>query len=135
MSDDGFINLRIVDQLTSGHGPVFNQGERVEAATSPLWIYVLTAADLVVPLRLEWIAVLVGITLTVAGTALAMLGAGRLIERDDRTVLVPAGALVLVVLPPMWKFASSGLENGLTFAWLGATCALLAAWARSGRPF
>lgn len=133
MSDDGFINLRVVSQLTSGHGPVFNQGERVEAATSPLWIYVLTAADLLLPLRLEWIAVLTGITLTVTGTALAMLGASRLVDRDERTILVPVGALMLAVLPPMWKFASSGLENGLTFAWLGASCALLGAWARADR--
>jgi arabinofuranosyltransferase len=38
---------------------------------------------------------------------------------------VPAGALVLAVLPPMWDFATSGLETGLTFAWLGASYLLL----------
>ena len=31
MSDDGFINLRVVSELRAGHGPVFNPGERVEA--------------------------------------------------------------------------------------------------------
>ena len=43
MSDDGFINLRVVDNALHGHGLVFNPGERVEAVTSPLWILVLTA--------------------------------------------------------------------------------------------
>src|ERR1700730_17834754 len=38
MDEDAFINLRIVDQFFAGHGPVFNAGERIEAATSPLWL-------------------------------------------------------------------------------------------------
>src|SRR5262245_15761645 len=36
MSDDGFINLRVVTELRAGHGPVFNPGERVEAYRSAL---------------------------------------------------------------------------------------------------
>ena len=48
MSDDGFINLRIVSQLVHGHGPVFNIGERVETSTSPLWVFVLAAGFTVV---------------------------------------------------------------------------------------
>jgi hypothetical protein len=59
-SDDGFINLRYVDQIRHGNGPVFNAGERVEAFTSPLWLAVLLCLDLVLPLRLEWIAVVSG---------------------------------------------------------------------------
>ena len=35
VGDDGFINLRVVSQIKAGNGPVFNAGERVEAATSP----------------------------------------------------------------------------------------------------
>src|SRR5688500_15608278 len=42
IGDDGFINLRVVRQLLAGNGFVFNVGERVEAVTSPLWIFVLT---------------------------------------------------------------------------------------------
>ena len=42
MSDDGFINCRVAQNVLDGNGPVFNVGERVEAVTSPLWIAVLT---------------------------------------------------------------------------------------------
>ena len=35
MDEDAFINLRIVDQIFAGHGPVFNAGERVEAGDEP----------------------------------------------------------------------------------------------------
>src|SRR5438034_9602576 len=81
MADDGFINLRIVKQIEAGHGPVFNVGERVEASTSPLWIGLLLAGDLVTPIRLEWIAVLGGLALTLGGLALAMAGSIRLQHR------------------------------------------------------
>ncbi len=135
MNDDGFITLRVVDQLMDGHGPVFNPGERVEAATSVLWVATLAAGDLVLPLRLEWVAVALGIALTVAGVALAVLAgrsvAGRL---HPGAVLVPVGALVLVAVKPVWVFSSSGLEGGLVTAWLGASLWLLQRWAASDGP-
>ncbi len=134
MSDDGFINLRVISQIRAGHGPVFNAGERVEPFTSPLWLLVLLVADLALPLRLEYLAVGLGIALTVGGVALAMLGAARLHQDAEPRVWLPAGVLVLVVFPAFWKMASSGLESGLTFAWLGGCLAVLATWAACGRP-
>ncbi len=134
MSDDGFINLRIVQNITNGHGPVFNVGERVEASTSPLWVAVLTVADIVLPLRLEWIAVLTGIALTLLGLTMMGVGAARLHRRTRPDVLLPAGTLVLVAIAPTWKFASSGLENGLTLAWIGTALFVLARWAQADAP-
>lgn len=130
VADDGYITLRVVDQLMHGNGPVFNAGERVEASTSTLWVYVLAIADAVLPLSLEWIAVVLGIVLTVGGAAMAMVASRRL----QRTVahsalLVPAGLLVLVAVKPIWIFTTSGLEGGLTTAWLGACLWMLVRWA------
>jgi arabinofuranosyltransferase len=134
MSDDGFINLRVVKQIEAGHGPVFNQGERVEAATSPLWVAILTVADVLLPLRLEWIAVLLGIAATVAGIALVLYGAVKLLPtRAPNAIVLPTGILVLVAFAPVWKFASSGLEEGLFTLWFGASFGLLARWAASDR--
>ena len=36
VTDDAFIDFRIVANLLAGHGPVFNLGERIEAYTNPL---------------------------------------------------------------------------------------------------
>ena len=44
ITDDGFIYLRVVQQIRAGNGPVFNDGQRVEAFTGPLWLAVLTIA-------------------------------------------------------------------------------------------
>ncbi len=40
--DDTYIFLRYADNWLSGHGPVYNPGERVEGYTSPLWLLLLT---------------------------------------------------------------------------------------------
>jgi arabinofuranosyltransferase len=135
LSDDGLIHLRIARQIQAGHGPVFNAGERVEASTSPAWTWLLVAADALLPGSLEWIAVLLGIALSAAGLALAMLGAARL-ARSARPAgaLFPLGACVLAALPAMWLNASTGLENGLVFAWLGACVWRLAVWAEGAAP-
>ena len=43
--------------------------------------------------------------------------------------LVPFGLAIVVVLPAVWDYASSGLETGLRFAWIGVTFAVLTRWA------
>jgi arabinofuranosyltransferase len=48
----------------------------------------------------------------------------------DHALWLPVGALVFAALPPVWRFSTSGLENGLTFAWLGGCLYVLAAWSR-----
>jgi arabinofuranosyltransferase len=136
VSDDGFINLRVVDQLLAGNGPVFNVGERVEAFTSPLWVALLTAAGAVTPFQLSWVAVGLGIGSAVAGLALAEAAGVTALGRRRGALAVPVGGLVVAATPPFWDFASSGLETGLGFAWLGACSFVLArrwreqAWAR-----
>jgi arabinofuranosyltransferase len=128
--EDGFIYLRVVRMLRLGHGPVFNDGERVEAYTGPLWVALLAVADLVTPVRLEWIAVVLGLALAGTGVALAIAGSARLVRisaPDAR--LVPAGILVFIALLPAWVFGTGGLETGLVFAWTGSTLFVLCRWA------
>ena len=135
MSDDGYINLRVVWNVLHGHGPVFNIGERVEAGTSPLWILVLVVARILLWwVDPGWVAVLTGIALTLVGVALAIVGARSWWRSLGREATLPLGAVALVALPPMWDFASSGLETGLTFAWLGGCWAALAGRLRHETP-
>jgi arabinofuranosyltransferase len=120
MADDGYIYVRVVDQLLAGHGPVFNQGERVEATTSPLWLGILSVTKLVLPtISAPWIAVLLGMLFSLVGLAFAQWGSNKL-WKSERRIMLPLGSVVVVALPPFWEFATSGLETGLAFAWLGA---------------
>ena len=134
LADDGFINLRIVEQIWAGNGPVWNATERVETGTSPLWLAVLAVAGSVLGfVDLEWVAVLLGIGATAGGLTAASLAARRL-HGGSGAPLVPLGALVVAAVPAFWDFSSSGLETGLSFLWLGTSGWALAAAARAPIP-
>jgi arabinofuranosyltransferase len=140
IADDGLIVLRTVRNLLSGNGPVFNQGERVEANTSTAWTYLMYVGSWVGgPMRMEYVALALALVLSVLGVALLMLGAGRLYApslRGRRAIMLPAGALVYVALPPSRDFATSGLESGLTLAYLGLLWWMMVCWSQPvrGRP-
>ena len=140
IADDGLIVLRTVRNLLAGNGPVFNQGERVEANTSTAWTYLMYAGSWVGgPMRMEYVALALALVLSVLGVALLMLGTGRLYApslRGRRAIILPAGALVYIALPPARDFATSGLESGLTLAYLGLLWWMMVCWAQPvrGRP-
>lgn len=137
IADDGLIVLRTVRNLLAGNGPVFNQGERVEANTSTVWTYLVYVASwLGGPLRLEYVALALALTLSVLGVALMMLGTGRLYApslRHRRAIILPAGVLVYIALPPARDFATSGLENGLMLSYLGLLWWMMVCWAQPVR--
>lgn len=131
--DDGFINLHVVQQVLAGHGLVFNQGQRVEAFTSPLWLFILLFFAVVTPFPLVWVAVVLGIVFTLGGVTLAMVASARLFRRrSPRAFLLPLGALILMALFPLWTLATTGLETGLTCLWVGTCLFLLVRWSATG---
>ena len=140
IADDGLNVLRTVRNLLAGNGPVFNQGERVEANTSTAWTYLMYAGSWVGgPMRMEYVALALALVLSVLGVALLMLGAGRLWApslRGRTAIMLPAGALVYIALPPARDFATSGLESGLTLAYLGLLWWMMVCWSQPvrGRP-
>lgn len=127
MSDDGFINLRIVSNLLDGHGLRFNVSERVEAGTSTLWLVILAMLG-AIGVRLEDAAIVAGCALMALGFLSAIGGSIWLlggVRRAMERLAIPAGLLVMVALPPVWDYGTSGLEFGLTVAWIGSVWAWL----------
>ena len=119
MSDDGMIVLRTVRNLLDGNGPTFNSFERAEANTSTLWTYILALVHGVSRLRLEYLAVYLGLLLSIGAIVLGMDGTRRFLRaRGTPGAIVPAGAFVMVGVFPFWDYATSGLESGLSFAWV-----------------
>ncbi len=120
VQEDAFINFRIIGNLVAGHGPVFNVGERVEAYSDPLWLFLVAGAHEVVPsVSLGWVSVVLGLAGTAIGVVLAGRGIQRLAGRRDGDLVLPIGLLIFSVVAGVWEFATSGLEMGLTFCWIG----------------
>lgn len=137
IADDGLIVLRTVRNLMAGNGPVFNAGERVEANTSTVWTYLSYLGGWVGgPMRLEYVVLALALALSVLGVVFLMLGAARLYApslQGRRGVLLPAGVLVYIAVPPARDFASSGLEMGLVLAYLGLLWWMLVCWSQGIR--
>jgi len=124
LQDDGFIYFRIAENAASGNGPVFNPGERVDAATSPVWMWLLA------------LCARVGVSPLVAASVLGVVAAWGAVLASGRWALELAGArsrgaIVTTLLPPTLialdvRFllaALSGMETAL------AACT----WALAGR--
>jgi arabinofuranosyltransferase len=137
IADDGLIVLRTVRNLLAGNGPVFNQGERVESNTSTLWTYLNYLGALIGgPTQLEYVTLWLALVLSVAGVVFLMLGAARLYAPSlvgRRALLLPAGVLVYIAVPPARDFATSGLENGLVLAYLGLLWWVMVCWSQALR--
>ncbi|MBK4142398.1 hypothetical protein GWO54_07650 [Corynebacterium macginleyi] len=129
ISDDGLIVLRTVRNLEAGNGPVFNVGERVEANTSTLWQYLILVVRWISSVELESIAIYLGLFLAVAGM---VVGTWASVTMHSGIVL-PAGALVYVAVPPARDFFTSGLEWGLCLFYLAVLWWMLTIWARPRR--
>ncbi len=138
IADDGLIVLRTVKNLLAGNGPVFNVGERVEANTSTAWTYLITFWAWLTGGQLEYVALWVALTLSVAAIPVAMYGTARLYGRrlgapGAVTLLLPLGSIIYIALPPARDFATSGLENGLVIFWIACLWCLFLAWSRRDR--
>ncbi|MFF2553421.1 flagellar motor control protein ZomB [Nocardia sp. NPDC058058] len=133
IADDGLIVLRTVRNLMAGNGPVFNAGERVETNTSTAWTYLVWFFSWLTDLRLEYVVLGIALTLSVLAIVFAMLGAARLWGGTGSALLVPAGALVYIAMPPARDYVTSGLESSLVIAWLAVLWWLLIRWSQAER--
>ncbi|MGX1811403.1 flagellar motor control protein ZomB [Nocardia sp. NPDC055321] len=131
IADDGLIVLRTVRNLLAGNGPVFNMSERVETNTSAAWTYVVWFFSWLTGLRLEYVVLGISLTLSVAAVVIAMLGAARLWGGSASALLVPAGAVVYIALPPARDYASSGLESCLVLFWLAVLWWSMLRWSQT----
>ncbi|MGW0614315.1 hypothetical protein [Streptomyces sp. NPDC002788] len=121
--DDGLIYLRPVRQILAGNGPVFNVGERAESSTGTLWQWLLALGTWVTGEDPAFLAVGLGLLLSTAGFALALLATCRL--HRGAGLLLPGGVCVLLAVPPFWSYMTSGLESGLGAFWTGLSWWLL----------
>lgn len=85
-SDDGYVALRVADNLRSGHGLIFNAGERRDLVDSPLWVGLLAPVSYaeVAPTLLQVLALLLA-----AGVVLVML-------QSHKSALLGVGAALFL---------------------------------------
>jgi arabinofuranosyltransferase len=137
VSDDGFIYLRVARNITEGAGPVFNPGERVEAATGTIWVWLVAVLHAVTQVRLEYVAVALGLVCTVMALLATQAASARFWKRAGLPSRwwLPAGVLVVALWPPLWDFATSGLETSLVLLWIAVVWWLLVSVTPADKPW
>jgi hypothetical protein len=131
IQDDAFISLRYAKHLVEGKGLVWNEGERVEGYTNPLWVLIMA-----LPLVLGWepVRFLHGVGLACfAGTLVLTHRLARALELSP-----PAALVAVTALGTNYTFsayATGGLETQLQALLFTAAMAMICGWpARSSRP-
>jgi arabinofuranosyltransferase len=111
--DDAYITFRTVDNFVHGHGLRWNVDERVQVYTHPLWLMVMTAVYFVT--REEFFSSMTVCFLLSLGT---FVYCTRFLTRGYRSDLwkAPLFVLGMVASKSVIDYASSGLENALSYA-------------------
>lgn len=105
--DDACISMRTVDNFTRGLGLTWNDGERVQAYTHPLWMFLVSAVyyfshDLYLTL------IVISVVISMMALCVAVWGVA------GSPAVALAGVVVLTFSRAFTDFSTSGLENPLT---------------------
>jgi arabinofuranosyltransferase len=117
LSDDAYITLRTIRNFVAAQSLTYNLGERVQAYTHPLWMFVLllfyffTREAYHTPIIISMVISLIAVTLIATKVATSQAAA----------IL---GLVVLILSKAFVDYSTSGLENPLTHLILVGFCAL-----------
>ncbi|MEZ6017767.1 MAG: hypothetical protein R3F49_21850 [Planctomycetota bacterium] len=105
LGDDAFITFRAMDNFVHGRGLGWNVGERVQAFTNPLWLFLL-ALPYALTGELYWVAIAAGFLCT--GVVVALI-----VRRASSAGMAAFGVLLLAGSKAFVDYGTSGLENPL----------------------
>lgn len=125
MLDDAYITFRVADNALHGHGLTWNPGERVQAYTNPLWLFITiplagcTGEYFFTMVFAQFVCVL----LTFALAERCLFSAEK---TEKEAWLLPSLYMAFMAAKAVFDYSSSGLENPLTH--LLALAFLIQAW-------
>jgi arabinofuranosyltransferase len=121
ISDDAYITFRSIENFINGYGLTYNIGERVQTYTHPLWMLILSTTYLFTfrLFRLDFPAELPFIALVWSWVFLLVsIGALAYCFKKQK-VTFGLAIWLLIASKAFMDFAASGLENPLTYAFIG----------------
>ena len=107
LSDDSFITFRTIDNFIKGYGLTWNIGERVQAYTHPLWMFLLSGFYFITR-EIYYTSTIISILVSIIAFWLLLY---KLSESTINSILA---ALILILSKAFIDFSTSGLENPLT---------------------
>ena len=121
VGDDGYITFRTLEQVVAGHGLRWNPHERVQAFTSPLWLFFLLIPRLV---SSNVFLNALGVAFVLDAVLLVVLF--QWARRDGLGFFVTL--LLLVASKGFFDYTTSGLESPLAYVLLALFAWLVRVW-------
>lgn len=106
LAEDAFITFRTVDNFINGYGLTWNIGERVQAYTHPLWMFLVSACYFATR---EISLTTMFLSLAVSSTAVWIF-----VRNVADSAWAALGVLVIIASRAFIDYSTSGLENPLT---------------------
>jgi hypothetical protein len=113
ISDDAFISFRYADRMLNGHGLTFNDGEKVEGFSSPLWIFAISFFSKVTQLSLPDIARALGLISSILLLFFIYLISKILLDSNKSFALFLCISFCLFFTPGFHVYNTAGLEGPL----------------------
>jgi hypothetical protein len=110
ISDDAYISFRYITRLLEGQGLTFNDGERVEGFSHPLWILLVAGCARLTGLEVPDAARALGLAFSLS-TIVCLFASRRRLASGAQ--IATAAILLLLVFPGFHVYATSGLETPL----------------------
>ncbi|MDM7985735.1 MAG: hypothetical protein QUS13_00220, partial [Smithella sp.] len=114
--DDSFISFRYVERLASGMGLTFNDGERVEGFSNPLWILLLAVLKLVISPQCAGTVVIskaAGFTFSLLTILYVWKISQTFSSTANKTALFLLSTFLIFLYPGYHVYATGGLEGPL----------------------
>src|SRR5262245_36279099 len=99
--------MRTVDNFTAGRGLTWNPGERVQAYTHPLWMFLLSGFYAITP-DAFYVQYMLSLALSLAAVLVFAFGVGA------TPLTTTLGLAVFVLSKAFVDYSTSGLENPAT---------------------
>lgn len=117
VSDDAYISFRYIRRLLLGQGLTFNDGERVEGFSHPLWIFLVAGSTRLTGFAIPDVARALGLACSLS-TIACLFASRRAFVLGDQ--IATAAIVLLLVFPGFHVYATSGLETPLLMLLLTA---------------
>ena len=128
-AEDAFITFRYARNLASGHGLVYNPGERVMGFTSPVWTLWCALGELLLHNPIAWSR-----AWGIVADVVTLLVGGALVMRATSKTSAWAFTFFFAAWPYFAAVGVSGMEISLCLAWLVLSAALVGARHPLGGP-
>jgi|GEM_PF-539679 len=108
VGDDAYITFRTVDNFVNGYGLTWNTGERVQAYTHPLWMFIHSIVYSITG-NIYYATMLLSFAFSFAAVWLLVY------KFAANKLFAISGLIVLLISKIFIDYTSSGLENPLTY--------------------